>query len=190
MLFLTGICGAGKSTIFRLIMGLETPGKGRLLYNGYNVHRLSQDKHPKHLRSIGVVFQDDRLLLRKTAKENIIVPLHIQGVSGTQADKKIDAVASQIGIGHLLNRRVKSLSGGERQLVAIARAAIHKPLLILADEPTANLDRTVAFGIFDILKRINANGVAVVIATHDIDMVKSHAIRTILIKESGLLEVR
>ncbi len=189
-LFLTGISGAGKSTIFRLILGLETPNKGRVIFNNYNVHQLPKKVSPKHLRSVGMVFQDYKLLAHQSPKKNITIPLQIAGLIGSKAEKKINNIVDAIGIRPLLKRPTKSLSGGEQQLIAIARAAVHSPQLILADEPTANLDPQMGAKIIDILKQLNGMGITVVIATHDIHLIKSHEKRTILIKNSDLIEVQ
>ena len=193
ILFLTGISGAGKSTVLRLIMGLESPNKGRVLYNGYNVHQLSKKKYPNHLRSIGMVFQDYKLLSNKTAKENIGIPLQIKGIGGIRAEKRVVEIAHHAGIGHLLEQPIKCLSGGEQQLIAIARAAVHEPLLILADEPTANLDPTTALKIIRILKQLNEKGITVVIATHDMHVLKTQKNRknrTILIKNASFITIQ
>ncbi len=182
--------GAGKSTILRLILGLESPDRGRVLYNGYDVHRLSKKQYPKHLRSIGVVFQDYKLLGNKTAKENIGISLQIKGIDGIRMGKRVEKIAHQIGIEHLLGQSISSLSGGEQQLVAIARAAVHRPLLILADEPTANLDRQAAAKIMGILRKLHRENIAVVISTHDFQVIKKHKIRTIVIKDSNLTTIQ
>ena len=189
-LFLTGVSGAGKSTILRLILGLESPDRGRVLYNGYDVHRLSKKQYPKHLRSIGVVFQDYKLLGNKTAKENIGISLQIKGIDGIRMGKRVEKIAHQIGIENLLGQSISSLSGGEQQLVAIARAAVHRPLLILADEPTANLDRQAAAKIMGILRKLHRENIAVVISTHDFQVIKKHKIRTIVIKDSNLTTIQ
>lgn len=189
-LFLTGVSGAGKSTILRLILGLESPDRGRVLYNGYDVHRLPKKQYPKHLRSIGVVFQDYKLLGNKTAKENIGISLQIKGIDGIRMGKRVEKIAHQIGIENLLGQSISSLSGGEQQLVAIARAAVHRPLLILADEPTANLDRQAAAKIMGILRKLHRENIAVVISTHDFQVIKKHKIRTIVIKDSNLTTIQ
>ena len=189
-LFLTGVSGAGKSTFLRLIMGLERSDSGHVIYNGTNVNQLEKKKFPNHLRSIGMIFQDYKLLENKTALENIKIPLQIRGISAAKGEKQISRMVDQIGIGHLLKQSIKSLSGGEQQLISVARAAIHDPLVILADEPTANLDQKMAAKILRILKQLNNNGITVIIATHNIHLIKSHNHRTILIKNAGLVEVR
>lgn len=189
-IFLTGVSGAGKSTIFKLIMGLEKPSAGQVIFNEGGIHNISEKELPYHLRSIGMVFQDFKLLPKKSGWENINVPLQILGVTSFEAEKKIQDVTRRIGIEHLVDQPVESLSGGEQQLVAIARAAVHSPRIILADEPTANLDNKMSVKIFQNLMLLNELGTTVVIATHDIHLIKSQNKKTLLLKKSGLLEVR
>ena len=188
--FLTGISGAGKSTMFKLLLGIESPSKGRVIFTDYDVHKLPLRKVRFHLRSIGMVFQDYKLLTNKTARDNISIPLKITNTPKSEIDKKIKDLASKLNVENLLPQNVETLSGGEQQLVAIARAAIHSPRIILADEPTANLDQKMALKIFKILEKLNAEGTTVIIATHDIHLIKAHEKKTILLKNSGLIEVR
>ena len=188
--FLTGISGAGKSTMFNLLLGTETPNQGRVIYRNYDVHKLPNRKIRDHRRSIGMVFQDYKLLTNKSSRENIAIPLKIANSSKKDIEYKLDELALKLNIEHLLDQNVKTLSGGEQQLIAIARAAIHSPKVILADEPTANLDQKMALKIFKIFERLNAEGITVIIATHDIHLIKSHKKKTVLLKNSGLIEVR
>ncbi|MBT4286508.1 MAG: ATP-binding cassette domain-containing protein [Deltaproteobacteria bacterium] len=188
--FLTGISGAGKSTMFNLLLGTETPNEGRVIYRNYDVHKLPKRKIRHHRRSIGMVFQDYKLLTNKSSRENISIPLKIANSSKNDIDYKLNELALKLNIEHLLDQNVETLSGGEQQLVAIARAAIHLPDVILADEPTANLDQKMALKIFNIFERLNAEGITVIIATHDIHLIKSHKKKTVLLKNSGLIEVR
>jgi cell division transport system ATP-binding protein len=188
-LFLTGVSGAGKSTVFRLIMGLETPDRGSVEFDGVEVNKIPRNKIPYHRRSIGMVFQDYKLLENKTTENNISIPLRICGTDRFQRDKKIKQIASLLNLDHLLKQKIKTLSGGEQQLVAIARAAVHSPKIILADEPTANLDHKTAKIIISTLLSLNERGTAVVIATHDIQLIKSMACRILLLKDSNVMEV-
>ena len=188
--FLTGVSGAGKSTMFSLLLGTETPNKGRVIYKNYDVHKLPQRSIRHHRRSIGMVFQDYKLLINKTSRENISIPLKIASSSKKDIEYKLEELALKLNIEHLLDQTVKTLSGGEQQLIAIARAAIHSPNVILADEPTANLDQKMALKIFKIFERLNAEGITIIIATHDIHLIKSHEKKTILLKNAGLIEVR
>lgn len=188
--FLTGISGAGKSTMFKILLGLEVPSRGRVIFTDYDVHKLPLKKVRFHLRSIGMVYQDYKLLTNKTARENISIPLKIINTPKNEIEKKINELARKLNIENLLNQNIEILSGGEQQLVAIARAAIHSPKLILADEPTANLDQKMALKIFQIFEKLNAEGTTIIIATHDIHLIKSHEKKTVLLKNSGLIEVR
>ncbi len=188
-LFLTGVSGAGKSTVFKLLLGLELPDQGEIFVNGAKINGLSDKEMSHHRLNIGVVFQDYKLLPLKTAEENIAIPLQIQGRSPSYIEKKIKQVAGKIDIESLLDQPIESLSGGEQQLVAIARASIHSPALILADEPTANLDQKMAGRIITTLLELNESGKTVIIATHDINLIKAHNKRILLIKNSGLHEV-
>ncbi|MCP4754081.1 MAG: ATP-binding cassette domain-containing protein [Proteobacteria bacterium] len=189
-LFLTGVSGAGKSTIFKLIMGLEKPDRGRILFNGNEVKKIPKNEMYHHRRTIGMVFQDYKLLEKRTAQENIGIPLQIMGISGMHREKRIKQIAGKLKIEHILKQTVQSLSGGEQQLVAIARAAVHSPLAILADEPTANLDQKMASRIVKMLTLLNADGITVIIATHDVNLIKSQKRRILLLKNSELIEVR
>ena len=188
-LFITGISGAGKSTMFKLLMGLEMPNKGEVIFNEKVVNRMPQKEMSFHRRKIGIVFQDYKLLTNKTAAENIAVPLRIRGLSSFKIEQKVKQIAKKIGIEDLLKQPIQSLSGGEQQLVAIARASIHSPLLILADEPTANLDQKTANRIISMLSTLNDEGITIMIATHDINLIKAHNKRILLIKNAGLMDV-
>ena len=189
-LFLTGISGAGKSTVFKMLMGLEKPDQGTVFVNQTDVTKLNPKALTHHLRQVGMVFQDYKLLYNKSVHYNIRLPLQITGASHHATEKKIRNTAVELGLEGLLKQKVESLSGGEQQLVAIARASIHSPPLILADEPTANLDHKMARRIFEVLKQIKDQGKTVIIATHDIQLIKSYEARTLLIKNAEIIEVR
>lgn len=188
-IFLTGVSGAGKSTLFRMLLGLEKPDRGSIVFNGTDVVSLTGEAMCRHRRSIGMVYQDYKLLQKRTAADNIAIPLHINGCAKGSRDASIKDVARKLKIGKLLKQQVQSLSGGEQQLVAIARAAVHKPMLILADEPTANLDQKMAARIFDMLSLLNEEGTTVIFATHDISLLKNQNRRILLLKQSDLIEV-
>ncbi len=189
-LFLTGVSGAGKSTIFRLLLGLQKADEGQVFFNGTEVGSIPKNEMHHHRRSIGMVFQDYKLLEKKTAQENIGIPLEIMGISSHRREKQIRQIAKRLRIEHLLKQNVQSLSGGEQQLVAIARASVHFPLVILADEPTANLDQKMGGKIFKMLTILNSSGITIVVATHDINLIKSYEKRILLLRNSGLIEVR
>ena len=187
--FLTGVSGAGKSTVFRLIMGLETPDEGRIIFNNLDITQLTENEMTIHRRSIGMVFQDYKLLAKRTAAENIEIPLLIKGYTSLVRENKMRSIAAKMGIDYLMKQPVMSLSGGEQQLVAIARAAVHSPIAIFADEPTANLDQKTATRIVDMLTKLNDEGITIVIATHDINLIRAHDRRVLLIKNAKIHEV-
>lgn len=188
-LFLTGVSGAGKSTIFRMLLGVETPDVGSVIFDKLEVSDIPKDKIHLHRRRIGMVFQDYKLLENKTAEENIVIPLQILSYSSSKKARFIKEISDKLKIDHLLDQPVKSLSGGEQQLVAIARAAVHTPTVILADEPTANLDQKMASRIVKMLELLNSIGITVIIATHDINLIKSHKKRIMLLKKDRMIEV-
>jgi len=188
--FLTGVSGAGKSTLFRLLLGLEKPDDGSILFNGSEVTSLVGKEMLEHRRSIGMIFQDYKLLEKRTAEDNIAIPLQIKGISRSIKSVEIKNITEKLKIGKILKQQVGSLSGGEQQLVAIARAAVHSPILILADEPTANLDQKMATRIFDMLTLLNEEGMTVIVATHDINLLKAYDKRILLLKKSTLIEVQ
>lgn len=188
-IFLTGVSGAGKSTLFRLLLGLEKPDKGSIFFNGTVVTSLVREQMSEHRRSIGMIFQDYKLLEKRTAEDNIAIPLQINGTSRNAKKARIKDLADKLKINDILKQPVKSLSGGEQQLIAIARAAVHSPILILADEPTANLDEKMATHIFNMLTLLNEEGMTVVVATHDINLLKAYNKRILLLKQSALIEV-
>jgi len=187
--FLTGVSGAGKSTLLRMLMGLEKPDRGSVIFNGTNVMALSGEAMCRHRRSIGMVYQDYKLLQNRSAADNIAMPLHINGCKRGIRDSRVKDIAQKLNITKLLRQTVQSLSGGEQQLVAIARAAVHNPMLVLADEPTANLDQKMASRIFEMLNLLNEEGTTVIFSTHDINLLKSHKKRIVLLKQSDLVEV-
>jgi len=188
--FLTGVSGAGKTTLFRLMMGLEKPTRGEVHYKGFIIHKLSGRARSKHRRKFGVIFQDYKLLEDKTARQNIRLPLLIKGMSIKRADKTLNAMAERLKITHLLGRKAMSLSGGEKQLVAIARAAVHKPEVILADEPTANLHEEMSQQIMEILQDLNKDGITILWATHNLSLIQANPKKTLLLKEQSIFEVR
>ncbi len=188
-IFLTGVSGAGKSTLFRLLLGLEKPDNGFIKFSGSEVTSLKGKEMLLHRRSIGMIFQDYKLLEKRTAEDNIAIPLEIKGISGNVKSAIIKDITHKLKISQILKQQVRSLSGGEQQLVAIARAAVHSPTLILADEPTANLDQKMSTRIFDMLTLLNEEGMTVVVATHDINLLKAHKKRILLLKQSALIEV-
>ena len=165
--FLTGPSGAGKTTFLKLIFRELLPSEGHVIVGGRNTAQIPQRYMPFFRRTIGVVFQDVRLLQRKTVFENVSLVLRIQGVPRREQKKRAYAVLKQLGLGHRMIAFPRELSGGEQQRIAIARALINEPKLLLADEPTGNLDPELSLEIMEIFHEINRRGTTVVVATHD-----------------------
>ena len=165
--FVTGPSGAGKSTLLRLIFSAEVPNKGYLLVNGRNTSRLTQGAVPYLRRNIGVVFQDFKLLSRRTVEENVAISLEVLGLAHREVRRRTLHMLKQVGLAHKMHQLPPRLSGGEQQRVAIARALVHEPQILLADEPTGNLDKERSQEIMSMLAQANARGTTVVVATHD-----------------------
>jgi len=165
--FIVGASGSGKSTFLRLVLKEERPSVGRIQVAGKELSRLSNWKVPHLRRRIGTVFQDFRLLPNKTAFENVAFALQVIGKSRTQIRRDVPAVLELVGLKGKEDRLPDQLSGGEQQRVAVARAFVNRPLILLADEPTGNLDPQTSVGIMKLLDRINRTGTTVVMATHD-----------------------
>lgn len=188
--YLTGVSGAGKTTVFRLLMRIERPDAGEVRLGGEDVARLSPEGRARMRRGIGMVFQDYRLLLQDTVADNVALPLRIAGTSDARAKRVVEEKLKQVGLGGRGGERTVTLSGGEKQLVSIARALALNPPLLLADEPTGNLDQAMAFRILELLREIHAGGCTVVVATHDVSLIRNFRARTLLIKERQIHEVR
>jgi cell division transport system ATP-binding protein len=183
MVFLTGRSGAGKSTILKLIALLERPTRGLVMVNGVNTAAVSARKIPAFRREIGVVFQDHRLLQERSVFDNVALPLHAAEAPLKDIDKRVRAALDQVGLLDRANALPQELSVGEQQRVGIARAIVGTPKLIIADEPTGNLDPALSLEIMALFKRFNDVGVTVVIATHDLDIVKAWALREIMVAD-------
>ncbi len=166
-IFLTGASGAGKTTLLKLIFKEELPSRGQILIDSLNINLIPHKLLYQLRRSIGIVFQDFRLLENRTVYENVAIPLVVRGEKRAIIDKKVMNALSLVGLTHRRNYVPTHISGGEQQRVAIARAIAANPKIILADEPTGNLDTELSIEIFRLLERINANGITVLVATHD-----------------------
>jgi len=166
-LYITGASGAGKTTLLRLLYAAEKPTRGQILIDRQNISRIRSRQIPFLRRKIGVVFQDFKLLQSRTVYENVAFALEAQGKKRYEVSKKVYQVLKEVGLEHRLQRKPLELSGGEQQRIAIARALVVDPLILLADEPSGNLDQTVTFEIMDLFKRANARGTTVLLATHD-----------------------
>jgi cell division transport system ATP-binding protein len=182
--FLVGQSGSGKSTFLRLVLKEERATSGQVFVAGKDLARLSSWKVPALRRQVGTVFQDFRLLNNKTVTENVAFALEVIGRPRTQIAKVVPEVLDLVGLKGKENRRPDELSGGEQQRVAIARAFVNRPMILIADEPTGNLDPQTSVGIMRLLDRINRTGTTVVMATHDDDIVDQMRKRVIEL-ESG-----
>ncbi len=183
-IFLVGPSGSGKSTFLRLVLREERPNKGQVWVLGKELNRLSNWKIPAMRRQIGTVFQDFRLLPNKTVFENVAFALEVIGKPSSQIKKVVPEVLEVVGLEGKEGRRPDELSGGEQQRVAIARAFVNRPMLLIADEPTGNLDPGTSVGIMKLLDRINKLGTTVVMSTHDSQIVDQMRRRVIEL-ESG-----
>lgn len=170
MVFLTGASGAGKSTLLRLIALIERPTRGQVFVDGQNVGKLSQRQVPKHRREIGVVFQDNKLLTDRSAFDNVALPLIIRGVSDRDIPRRVRAALDQVGLLKKEKQRPGTLSAGEQQRVGIARAVVGRPKLLIADEPTGNLDPWLSLEVMKLFGRFNEIGVTMLVATHDLNL--------------------
>jgi cell division transport system ATP-binding protein len=186
--FLTGPSGAGKTTFLKLIFRDESPSQGQILVNGRNVSAIPESKIPFLRRSIGVVFQDFKLLRRKTVFENVAFVPRVMGVPKTERKRRAFQILKQVGLHHKMNTYPLQLSGGEQQRVAIARALINEPVLLLADEPTGNLDPELAYEIMSLFKEINNRGTTVLVATHDRELITRMGKRVILLENGRVVE--
>lgn len=187
MAFLTGHSGAGKSTLLKLITLIELASRGQILVNNKNLGRMPRRRIPHFRRGIGIVFQDNKLLHDRTVFDNVALPLVVSGVPSQEIGRRVRAALDKVG---LLNKEKAypiTLSGGEQQRVGIARAVVNKPPLLLADEPTGNLDAERADGIIDLFHEFNQHGVSVLIATHDLRQIKRLGKRVLALKEGELV---
>jgi len=172
MAFLTGHSGAGKSTLLKIIALIEKPTRGQALLNRVNLNNLSRHRVPYLRRNIGIIFQDHQLLFDRPVFDNVALPLQIQGYRPQEIAKRTRAALDKVGLLHKEKSMPITLSGGEQQRVGIARAVVHKPLLLLADEPTGNLDPVLSREIMQIFVDFNQVGVTVLVASHDLGLIE------------------
>lgn len=187
LVFLTGHSGAGKSTLLRLIMLMDRPTRGQVIVDGQNLATVRSRSIPQHRRNIGVVFQNHQLLLDRTVFDNVALPLIIAGYDYREVGRRVRAALDKVG---LLNREQAmplTLSGGEQQRVGIARAVVGKPRILLADEPTGNLDPALSAEIMDLFEQFNQVGVTVLIASHDLVLISRLHHRIITLREGCLV---
>jgi cell division transport system ATP-binding protein len=185
--FLTGASGAGKTTLLRLLFGAERPTAGQILVAGRNVSRLVPSRVPQLRREIGVIFQDFKLLSDRTIFENVALAPEIDGVSRSEIRARVWSILKRLGLGHRLDHLPRSLSGGEQQRVAIARALVNDPPLLLADEPSGNLDPDLALDIMDIIADAHARGTTVIVATHDPSLLERYRHRRLVLDQGRLV---
>ena len=172
MAFITGHSGAGKSTLLKIIALIEKPTRGQALLNRVNLNNLSRQRVPHLRRNIGIIFQDHQLLSDRPVFDNVALPLHIQGYRPQEIAKRTRAALDKVGLLRKEKSMPITLSGGEQQRVGIARAVVHKPMLLLADEPTGNLDPVLSREIMQIFVDFNQVGVTVLVASHDLGLIE------------------
>ncbi|MGE4608524.1 MAG: cell division ATP-binding protein FtsE [Myxococcota bacterium] len=188
MVFLTGPSGAGKTTLLKLLFGAERPSEGQIVVLGRNIARLGESAIPPLRRRIGVVFQDFKLLSRRTVSENVALALHVTGCPPRKTRAKVFAILKQLGLQHRRDHYPLALSGGEQQRVALARALVNEPEILLADEPTGNLDPDLTVDIMDLFAGTALRGTSVVVATHELGLVKRYRKRTLRLEGGKLTE--
>jgi len=184
---LVGRSGAGKTTLLKLLLAEERPDEGQVLFDGYDVHTIRRGNVFKLRRRMGTVFQDYKLFPKKTAAENVSYVMEVMGASDVEVKRDVEQVLELVGLADKMNNFPHELSGGERQRVAIARALIHRPDVILADEPTGNLDPYNTFEIVRLLGRIYELGTTVVLATHDKELINSLGKRVITLNDGKVI---
>jgi len=187
--FLTGPSGAGKSTLLRLLLLQERPSEGDIFVNGHNLATLSRRDIQEYRRGIGFIFQDFKLIPTRTVLENVSFVPEVLGVPAAQQKRRAFQVLKWVGLQHRMHALPQDLSGGEQQRVAIARALASEPVLLLADEPTGNLDPDLSLEIMNLLREVNAGGTTVLVATHDRELIRLVGRRTITLDGGHMVEV-
>jgi cell division transport system ATP-binding protein len=188
LVFLSGHSGAGKSTLLKLIGMLEKPTSGRIFVAGQNLADIPTRKIPYYRRRIGMIFQNPLLLSQYTVYENVLIPLIVAGFDKNDMAKRVRAALDKVGLLKKEKLKASELSSGESQRVAIARAIVHKPILLLADEPTGNLDPALALEIMELFARFQQVGVTVLIATHDQGIIQKMPYRTLHLKQGKVID--
>ena len=187
--FLMGPSGAGKSTFLRLLLRQERQSEGEIVVNGYNLSQLTSRQVQEYRRGIGFVFQDFKLIPDRTVLENISFVPEVLGVPIAQQRRRAFQVLKWVGLQHRINAYPRDLSGGEQQRIAIARALVNDPALVLADEPTGNLDPDLSLEIMNLFREINAGGTTVLVATHDRELIRLVGRRTIRLDQGRVVEI-
>lgn len=185
--FVMGASGAGKTTLLKLLFCQERADEGQVIIGGQNISRLTEADIPFLRRKIGFVFQDFKLIQRKTVFENVALPLEISGMARSDIKKRVNEVLKQVRIEHRHDHRPSYLSGGEQQRVAIARALVNRPAILLADEPTGNLDDDLSLDIVELLRNIHTTGTTVIVATHDRHLFSKIVRRTLVLSKGTIV---
>jgi len=187
MVFLTGHSGAGKSTILKLISMIERASTGRVMINNVDLSKITRRQVPYVRRDIGVIFQNHRLLMNHTVFDNVALPLVIEGFTGREMVKRVHAALDKVGLLDKQRCLPETLSGGEQQRVGIARAVVNKPPLLLADEPTGNLDPELSRDIMQVFEAFNQVGVSVLVASHDLGLIARMRYRTLTLRQGKMI---
>ena len=187
--FLTGPSGAGKSTLLRLLLRSDIPTEGKLIVGGRDLAQLTQRQVQAYRRSLGFVFQDFKLLPNKPVLENVAFVPRVLGMAAAQQERRTFQVLKWVGLQHRMTAYPLELSGGEQQRIAIARALVNDPVIIIADEPTGNLDPDLSLEIMNLFREINARGTTVLVATHDRELIRRVGRRTVTLDHGHVVEV-
>ena len=185
---LVGLSGAGKSTLMKILTKEEKPTSGKIIVDGIDIDTIEGNEVPYYRRNIGTVYQDFKLLSNKTAYENVAFAMEVSGATKEDVEKDVPQILSIVGLGDKLNSFPSQLSGGEKQRLAIARALIHRPKILLADEPTGNLDLVNSYDVVKLLLKINKLGTTVVLATHDTNIVNTIGRRVVSMEKGRIIK--
>ncbi len=188
MVFLTGHSGAGKSTLLRLILMLEQASRGKVIVNGRNLSSTSMSQAPRIRQGMGMIFQDHKLLRNKRVADNVALPLLIAGLRYAEIRKRVRAALDKVGLLGKENSWPMALSGGEQQRVGVARAIVAMPPVLLADEPTGNLDPELSADLFGLFRQLNQLGVTVLIASHDLHLIRRMGDRVLVLQNGKLID--
>ena len=187
MVFLTGPSGAGKSTVLKLLALIERPSRGQIIVNGQNLSGIRRRAIPYYRRKLGVVFQDHKLLHERTVFDNVAMPLTIAGVMPREIPRRVGAALELVGLLHRQNALPVTLSTGEQQRVGIARAVISRPPILIADEPTGNLDPDLSFEVMQLFRRLNQVGITVLVASHDHNLIRRLGLRYLSLRDGRMV---
>ena len=188
MTFLTGHSGAGKSTFLKLLLAADLPTRGRVLVNGVNISDMAASRLPRYRQHLGVVFQDHHLLAGRSVFDNVAVPLRVAGMREREIARRVRASLAQVELLEKENLYPRHLSTGEQQRVGIARAVVTRPKILLADEPTGNLDPDLSISIMDLFARFNQVGTTVIVASHDVHLIESMGLRILHLEQGRVVE--